>query len=173
VPPTLVWPTRRTLERGWRSPRKGDRRLFCARPGQRRDVGPVRRVSSITIGPVQPSPPSRHHPWHCSTIPDAVGVQGDKTPPRLLLCPLRPPVSSTLESVYRRRPNRKLLHRHPQSRSWTDTGRAMTLRQKRDSTGRPSTLQHSIKGGAIPWPQGATMDSSYSHAFRLHHDIGT
>jgi hypothetical protein len=29
-----------------------------------------------------------------------------------------------------------------------------------------------IKGGAVPQPQGTT-DSEYTHAFRLHHDIGT
>jgi hypothetical protein len=49
------------------------------RTGRRRDVGPVRHVFSVTIGPVRPSPPLRHHPEHCSTIPDAVGTQDDKT----------------------------------------------------------------------------------------------
>jgi hypothetical protein len=29
-----------------------------------------------------------------------------------------------------------------------------------------------IKGGAGPWPRGV-MDSTHSHAFRLHYDIGT
>jgi hypothetical protein len=49
------------------------------RTGRRRDVGPVRHVFSVTIGPVRPSPPLRHHPEHYSTIPDAVGTQDDKT----------------------------------------------------------------------------------------------
>jgi hypothetical protein len=142
VPPTLVRPTRHTLERGWRNPRKGDRHLFRARPGPRRDVGQVRRVSFITICPVWPSPPSQRHPGHCSAIPDTVQARGDKTPPRPRLCPLRPPVSCTLESAYRRRPNEKLLRHHPQSHSWTDTGHAMTLRQKQDSPGQPSTPRH-------------------------------
>jgi hypothetical protein len=142
VLPTLIRPTRRTIKGGRRNPRKGDGRLFRARPGQRHDVGPVRRVSSVTIGPVWPSLPPRRHPEHCSAIPDAVGVRGNKTSPHLLLCTLRPPISCTLESVYGRRLNGKLLHRHPRSCSWTDTGHAMALRQKRDSPGWLSTLQH-------------------------------
>jgi hypothetical protein len=142
VPPTLVRPARDTFEGGWRNPRKGDGRLFRARSGQRRDVGPVGRVSSVTIGPVRPSPPPRRHPGHCTAIPDAVGVRSDKTPPRLLLCTLRPPVGCTLKSAYGRRPNGKLPHRHPRNRSSTDTWHAMTLCQKLDSPGRPSTLQH-------------------------------
>ena len=142
APPTLVRPTRRTLERGRRNPRKGDGRLLRACPGPRHDVGPVRRVTSVTVGPARPSPPSRRHPGHCSAIPDAVGVRGDKTPPRPRLCPLRPPVSHTLESAYGRRPHGKLLRRHPRNRSWTDTGHATTLRQKQDSPGRPSTPLH-------------------------------
>jgi hypothetical protein len=125
-----------------RTLRKGDGRSLRARPGPRHDVGPVRHVSSVTIGPVRPSPPSRSHPGHCSAIPDAVGARGDKTPPRPLLCPVRPPVSCTLESAHGRRPNGRLLHRHPRSRSWTDTGHAMTSRQKQDSPGRPSTPPH-------------------------------
>jgi hypothetical protein len=142
VPPTLVRPTRRTLERGRQNPRKGDRHLFRGRPGPRRDVGPVRRVSSVAISPVRPSSLSRRNPKHCSAIPDAVGVRGDKTPPHPRLCPLRRPVSCTLESAYGRRPNRKILCRHPRSRSWTDTGLAMTLRQKQNSPGRSSTPLH-------------------------------
>jgi hypothetical protein len=142
VPPTLVRPAHRSLE-GWRrNPRKEDECLFRASPRQHCDVGPARRVSSVTVGPVRPSPPPRRHLEHCSTIPDTVGVRGDKTPPRLLLCTLRPPVGCTLESAYGRRPNGKFPHRHPRSRSWTDTGHAMTLCQKHDSPGRPSTLQH-------------------------------
>jgi hypothetical protein len=141
VLPTLVRTERRILERGRRNPRKGDGRLFHARPGQRRDVGPVRRVSSVTIGPVRPSPPPRHHPGHCSAIPDTMGVWGDKTPPRLLLCTLRPPVSPTLKMTYGRRLNERLLH-YPRSRSWTSTGHATSPCRKQDSPGRPSTLRH-------------------------------
>jgi hypothetical protein len=93
VLPTLVRPARRTLERGWQSPRKGDGRLSRARLGRCRVVGPVRRVSSITISPVRPSPLPHCHHWHYSAIPSAVGVRGDKTPPRTATTPaaLRPP----------------------------------------------------------------------------------
>jgi hypothetical protein len=90
VLPTLVRTGRRTLERGRRNPRKGDGRPFHARPGRRRDVGPVRRISPVTIGPVRPSPPPQRHPEHCSATPDVVEVPGDKTPPPRLLCALRP-----------------------------------------------------------------------------------
>jgi hypothetical protein len=139
VIPTLIRSAHHTLERGRRNPRKRDGRLSHARPGRRRDVGPVRRVSSVTISPLRPSLLPRHHPRHYNAIPDAMGIQDDKTPPRLLLCALRPPVSRTLESAYGRRPNGKSPHGHPSSRSWTDTGHAMTLCQKQDSPGRPST----------------------------------
>jgi hypothetical protein len=107
VSSTLVRPTRRTLERGWWNPRIGYSRLSHARTGRRRDVEPVRRVSSVAIGPVQPSPTPRHHPGHCSTIPGVVGVQDDKTSPRPLLCDRRPSVSSTLELTHERRQRRR------------------------------------------------------------------
>jgi hypothetical protein len=139
VPPTLVRMMRNTLEGGRRSPRRGDRCLFRARPRPHRDVGPV---SSVAIGLVRPSPPSRRHLEHCSAIPDAVGARSDKTPPRPLLYPVRPPVSCTLELVHGRRPNGRLLRRHPRSRSWADTGHATTPRQRQDSPGRPSTPRY-------------------------------
>jgi hypothetical protein len=41
VPPTLVRPTRRTLEKGRQIPQRGDERLLHARTGLRRDVRPV------------------------------------------------------------------------------------------------------------------------------------
>jgi hypothetical protein len=139
VLPTLIRPAHRTLERGRRNPRKKDRRLSHARPGRRHDVGPARRVSSITIIPVRPSLLPHRHPGHCSAIPDVVGIQDDKTPPCLLLCASQPPVSRTLESAYGQRPNGKSPHGHPRSRSWADTGRALTLSQEQDSPGQPST----------------------------------
>jgi hypothetical protein len=123
-------------------PSKGDGSMFRARPGRCYDVRPVRSVSSVTISPVRPSLLPRRHPGHCSTIPDAMGVRDDKTPQRLLLRPLWPPVSRTLESAYGRRLNGKLPNHHPQSRSRTDTGHVATLCQKQNSPGRPSTLQH-------------------------------
>jgi hypothetical protein len=131
VPPTPVRPAHRTLEKGRRNPRREDARLLCARTGRRRDVRPVGVVTSVVIGPVRPSPPPRHHPRHCNTIPDVVGVRGDKTPPRWLLCPLWPPVSCTLESAHGQRLNGRFQHRHPRSRPWTDTGHSTTLRQSK------------------------------------------
>jgi hypothetical protein len=52
---------------------KGDGRLFHARSGPCRDVRSVKHVPSVTISPVQPPPPSRRHPEHCSAIPGVVG----------------------------------------------------------------------------------------------------
>jgi hypothetical protein len=82
VPPTPIRPTCVTLEEGRRSPRREDERLLHARTGLRRDVRLVGAVTSVAIGPVRPSPPSRRHPGHCTNIPDAVGACGDRTPPR-------------------------------------------------------------------------------------------
>jgi hypothetical protein len=141
VPPTPIRLTRHILEKGRRSPRMGGERLLHARTGLCRDVRPV-GVTSVAIGPVRPSPPSQRHPDHCITIPDAVGACGDRTPPRRLLCLVRPHVNGTLESSRGRTPNRRLPCRHPRSRPWTRTGRAMTPRQKQDSPGRPSTPRH-------------------------------
>jgi hypothetical protein len=73
VPPTPVRPTRRALERGWRSPRREDRQLLHAHTRLRHDVGPAGPVTSVAIGPVRPSPPSQHHPGHCITISYTVG----------------------------------------------------------------------------------------------------
>jgi hypothetical protein len=142
VPPTPVRPTRRTLEKGRQSPRREDVRLLHTLTGLRRDVRPVGAVTSVTIGPVRPSPPSRRHPGNCTTIPGAVEACSDRTPPRRPLCLVRPHVKGTLESSHGQPSNRRPLCRHPRSRSWTRTGRAMTPRRKRDSPGRPSTPWH-------------------------------
>jgi hypothetical protein len=88
------------LERGRRNPRKRYGRLPRACAGQRRDIRPAKRVSSVTSGPVRPSLPLCYHPWHCSAIPDVVGARDDKTSPHPLLCVLRPLISCTLESAY-------------------------------------------------------------------------
>jgi hypothetical protein len=142
VPPTPVRLTRRTLERGRRSPRSGDERLLHARTGLRRDVRPAGPVTYVTIGLVRPSPLSQHHPGHCISISYTVGGRGDKTPPHRLLCAQQPPISRTFEPMYERRPNEKPLRHHPRSGSWTDTGHAMTSYQKRESPGRSSTPRH-------------------------------
>jgi hypothetical protein len=136
VLPTLVQPARRTLERGWRNPRKGDGRLSCARPGRCHDVEPVRHVSSVTISPVRPSPLPRHHLEHCSTIPDAVGVQNDKTSPRPPAFHQPNPRADARTTARREAPT------PPPSKPLLDGYRAhMAPRQKQDSPGRPSTLQ--------------------------------
>jgi hypothetical protein len=78
VPPTPVRPTRRTLEKGRRSPRRGDERILHARTGLHRSVRPVGAVTSVAISHVRPSLPSRRHPGHCITIPNAVEACGDR-----------------------------------------------------------------------------------------------
>jgi hypothetical protein len=101
VPPTPIRLTCRALERGRRSPRRGDRRLLHARTRLRCDIRPARPVTSVAIGPVRPSLPSQHHPGHCITISNTVGGRGDKMLPRQLLCAQRPPVSRTPEANVR------------------------------------------------------------------------
>jgi hypothetical protein len=78
VLPTFVRPMRRTLEGGRRNPRKGDGRPLRARLGRRRDAGPVRRVSSVTISPMQPSSPSRRHPRAQQHHPRRYGSVGQQ-----------------------------------------------------------------------------------------------
>jgi hypothetical protein len=127
-------------------------RIRTAKPseGRRTTTPRPRKDNVVTSGRRDWSPLSplalcdhprrpQHHPDHCITIPDAVGVCGDRTPPHRLLCLVRPHVNGTPESSHGRPPNRQPLCRHPRSRSWTCTGRAMTARQMRDSPGRPST----------------------------------
>jgi hypothetical protein len=114
------------LERGRWDPRKGYDHLPRARSGRCRDIRPAECVSSVTSGPVWPSPPLCHHPRRCSVIPGTVGARDDGTPPHPPMCILQPSVSPTLELTYGRRPNKKLLHHHPRSRFWTGTGLATT-----------------------------------------------
>jgi hypothetical protein len=102
----------------------------------------VECVSSANSGPVRPSPPLYCHPGHCSAIPGAVGAQGDKMSPHLLLYILQPSVSVTLEPTYGRRPNKRLLRHYPRSRSWADTGPTPTPRQEQESPRRPPTPWH-------------------------------
>jgi hypothetical protein len=109
------------LERGQRNPRKGYGRLYRTRTGRRRDVGLVERVPSTNSSPVRPSSLPYRHPKHYSTILGAVGSWDDKIPPRPLLCIRWPSVGRTLESAYGRRPDEKLPHDHPRSRSWVGT----------------------------------------------------
>jgi hypothetical protein len=130
VPPTPVRPAHRTLEKGWQSPQREGARLLRNRTRRRRDVRPAGAVTSITIGPVRPPPPSRRHPGHCTTTPDAVEACGDGTPPHQPLCLVRPHVNGTIECPRRRPSNGQPLRRHPRNCSWTRTGHAMTPHQK-------------------------------------------
>jgi hypothetical protein len=69
------------LKRGRWNPRKAYSHLLRTRLGRRRDVRLARRVSSVTSGPVRPSPPLCHHLGHCSIIPGTVEARDDGTPP--------------------------------------------------------------------------------------------
>jgi hypothetical protein len=183
VPPSLVRPTRRFLGRGRRSPRRGDGRLSRARPSPRHDVGPVKRVSSVAIGPVQPPPPSRRHLGHCSAIPDAVGVWGTRHH-RARCCaphdlPSATPSSQSAgddrtEDTYPP-PSKPLLEgyrvRHdipPEARFARTAVYSTALFATPSHIAR--TVWHAcklpppypIKGGAVPWPQGD--DRQHSHA---------
>jgi hypothetical protein len=66
----------------------------------------MKRVSSITISPVQPSLPLCYHLGYCRAISNVVGTQADGTPPRRLLCNLGTFVSKTLELAYGQRPSK-------------------------------------------------------------------
>jgi hypothetical protein len=122
-------PRKRTAE-----PSKG-RRATTPRPHRDNAVTPGRRGQSppspsVLCGhPLHP----QHQPGTASPSPSLWGGRGNKAPPCRLLCALRPPVSRTLELMYERQPNRRPLQPHPRSRSWTDTGHAMTPRQIQDS----------------------------------------
>jgi hypothetical protein len=174
--PTPVRLTRRTLERGRRSPRRGDRRLLHAHIGLRCDVRPARPDTSIAIGPVRPSLPSQHHPGHCITISNTVGGWGVKTLPRRLLCAQRPPVSRTLEANVRMTTKREA-PMPPPSKPFLDRYRAhhdvppearftkMAVYSTALCVIPPHVakiVRHDcklpppwpIKGGAVPQPQG-------------------
>jgi hypothetical protein len=69
VPPTPVRPAHYTLEKGRRNPRRDDARLLCARTGRCRDIKLVGAVTSVAIGPVQPSPHRNAIPATASPYP--------------------------------------------------------------------------------------------------------
>jgi hypothetical protein len=142
VPPTPVQPAHRTLEKGWRNPRRDDARLLRVCMGRRRDARTVGAVTSVAISPVRPTPPPQCHPDHCITIPDALEACGDGTPPRQPVCLVRPHVNDTLESPRGRPTNERPLRHPPRSRSWRCTGHAMTPHQKQNSPRRLSTPWH-------------------------------
>jgi hypothetical protein len=128
--------------RGDAEPSNGGECFFYDYTGLHRDVRPAGTVFSVTISPVRPSPPLRHHVGHCDDIPDAVGAREDGTSPRPLLCLVRPPVDGTLEPAHGRWPGSQPLRHHPRNRPCMGTGLATTPHQERDSPGRSSTPWH-------------------------------
>jgi hypothetical protein len=167
--PTLVRLTRNTLEGGRRNPRTGDGCLFRTRPGPRRDVGPARRVSSVTISPVQPPRALQRHPRRCG----GAGRQDAATPaavPRTASRQLHPRVSAratTERKTSTPPPSKPLLDgyraRHdvpPEARFARTTIYSTTLYAIPSHVAR--TVRHAcelpppwpIKGGAVPWLQG-------------------
>jgi hypothetical protein len=104
-------------------------RKRTAEPSKRRRTTTPRpcRSNAVTSGRRDQSPSAlcnhprrpRRHPGHCITIPDAVEACGDGTLPCQQLYPRTASRHGTLESSHGRPPNRRPLHRHPRSRSWT------------------------------------------------------
>jgi hypothetical protein len=66
----------------------------------------MERISSVTSGPVQPSPSLCHRPRHYRAIPNTMGTRDDGTPPHRPLYSSRSPVNQTLELAYGRRPSK-------------------------------------------------------------------
>jgi hypothetical protein len=93
---------------------------------------------AVTSGQQGASPPSClalcGHPRHCAAIPGTAASSPTLWKPGMMghyhsrrCTSSDPPVSPTLEQAYGWRPNEKLPHHHPRSRSWIDTGLATTL----------------------------------------------
>jgi hypothetical protein len=193
VPPTLVRLTRRTLERGRRSPRRGDGRLLHACLGLRRDVGPAGPVTSVAIGPVRPSPPSQHHPGHCITIPYVVGYGATRRRHASCCAPYGLPSAAPSSrrtdgdstEDFNTLPSKPLLGGHrachdapPEARFAVTVVHSVVLCAIPPHVAR--TVRHTcklpppwpIKGGAVPWLQEDDGEHS-PHALCLHHNIGT
>jgi hypothetical protein len=170
VPPTPVWPTRRTLERGRRSPLREDGRLLHARTGLRRDVGPT---GPVTIGPMRPSPtPSRalhHHLLHYGRT----GRQDAATPAAVRptasrqLHPRANVRTTTTRATLTPPPSKPLLDGHrarhdapPDARFVGTTVYSVALYAMPPRVDK--TVRHAcklpppwpIKGGVVPQPQG-------------------
>jgi hypothetical protein len=105
VSPTPVPPPRHPPRKRTAAPSKGVQPPTPPCLGRRRDIRSTGRVFPVTSGPVRPSPPLCRHPKHCSAIPNIVGTQVVRTPPRPPLCSLRSSVSQALELAYGRRSN--------------------------------------------------------------------
>jgi hypothetical protein len=124
--------------KGTAVPSNGDEYFSRVYTGLHRNVRPTGTVFSVTISPVQPSPPLQHHIGHCSAIPHAVKAHGDGTSPRPPLCLVGPPLNGTLETAHGQQPDEHPLCHHTRSRPCTGTVLATTSQQEQDSPGRSS-----------------------------------
>jgi hypothetical protein len=175
VPPTLVQPTFRTLEKGRRNPRKGGGRLFHACPRPYRGFRPVGRVSSVTVGPAQPS---RHHDVIPGTATPSLMLWGYGRQDAATPAAVRPTASRQLHPQVSIRtttkrgisippPSKPLLGgyraRHdapPEARFARTAVHSVALSAMPSHVAR--TVRHAcklpppwpIKGGAVHWPQG-------------------
>jgi hypothetical protein len=176
VPPTLVRLMRRALEIGRRNPQRGDRRLFHACPGLRRDVRPAGLVTSVVVGPCVAIPaittPSRalhRHPRRCGSarrrdIATPTAVPRTTSPQRHPRISMRaaterasptPPLSKPLLDGYRARHDVPPEARFARTAVYSTAMYAMPPHIDK-------TVRHAcklpppwpIKGGAVPWPQG-------------------
>jgi hypothetical protein len=146
-------------------PSKGDGYLFRARPRPRRDIGLLKRVSSVAIVPMRPSPPSptlwergatgRCHARCCAPYAprqlhprvSARATTEQKTP--------TPPPSKPLLDKHRARHDTP-----PEARFARTAVYSTTLYAIPSHVG--ITVRHAcklprpwpIKGGSIPWPHG-------------------
>jgi hypothetical protein len=93
VPPTPVPPPRRPS-------RKRYNHRPCAHLGWCHDVRPAKRVSSVTSGPVRPSPSLCRHPGRCNVVPSTVETQINETSSHRPLCGLRSSISRALHPSY-------------------------------------------------------------------------
>jgi hypothetical protein len=129
------------VERGWRNPRKRCRCLPRARTEQRRDIRPVERVSSVTSGPVRPSP-------SLATIPDTAapspelrepGTTRHRTP-----AAVHPPAFRQLHPrVSVRTTTKREAPTQPPSKPLLGGYRTRhDARQEQDSPGQSSTSRH-------------------------------
>jgi hypothetical protein len=162
----------------------GDGRLLRARPGPRRDVGPVRRVSSVVIGPAAipaittPSRVLQRHPRRCGVT----GRQDAATP--AVVRPtasrqLHPRVSvqtTTKWKISTPPPSKPLLDGHrarhdapPGARFVGTAVHSIALLVVPSHVAR--AVRHAcklpppwpIKGGVVPWPRGDDREHSPTH----------
>jgi hypothetical protein len=151
------------LERGRWHPRKAYDHQLGAHPGRRHDMRMMERISSVTFGPMRPSPSLCHHPRHCRAILNTVRTQADGTSPRRPLCNSGSPRQANPRAGVRTTTKQGLQHNHPRSRPWTGTGAATmpakaeirqdnhqitsTVRHCRHTT--PKTVRHDCKAPPI------------------------